>query len=128
MNLKEMSDGELVDDIIDDSISMDFPQYKTELLIRLARGRKAIADNDEWDLSFKLFHNAIQRGTNMWREAHPESKIRHEIPSTDKLIMWLLEELEKGRKAIEALESFKNLLDAVRAELQNIADRIRSEV
>ena len=55
MNLKEISDEELVDDIIDDSISKDFPQYKTELLIRLARGRKAI---EACESVFDLINNS----------------------------------------------------------------------
>ena len=42
MNLKETSDKKLVDDSIDIELNKDYPQYRIELLSRLARGRKAI--------------------------------------------------------------------------------------
>ena len=47
MNLKETSDKKLVDDSIDIELNKDYPQYRIELLSRLARGRKAIEAMDE---------------------------------------------------------------------------------
>jgi hypothetical protein len=48
--------------------------------------------NAEWELSFQLFDDAIRRGDAMHRKDHPESKLS--LPSTDKLVLWLLERLE----------------------------------
>jgi len=52
---------------------------------------KMKAENAEWELSFQLFDNAICRGDNLYRDAHPESKLI--LPSTDKLVLWLIEDL-----------------------------------
>lgn len=45
----------------------------------------------EWELDFRLYHNAIRRGTAMYREAHPGTELM--LPSTDKLVCWLIEQL-----------------------------------
>jgi hypothetical protein len=49
----------------------------------------------EWDLSFKLFDDAMRRGTNMFREKHPEYIEKMMVPSADKLALWLLERIKE---------------------------------
>ena len=52
------------------------------------------AEVAEYDQSFKLYDNAMRRGTKLWQEAHPE---RYGIwPDGADLIAWLMERLDAG--------------------------------
>jgi len=64
--------------------------------------------NEEWEQTFDLTYKADVRGIEMFRKAHPEYAEQLKMPSTDKLICWLLEqlaakeaELDLYRKAVE---------------------------
>jgi hypothetical protein len=49
--------------------------------------------NEEWEQTFDLTYKADVRGIEMFRKAHPEYAEQLKMPSTDKLICWLLEQL-----------------------------------
>jgi len=67
------------------------------------RCEKLERENAEWEFSFDLFNDAMRRGAEMFREAHPEYIKNLMVPSYDRLIMWLMEELSRTRTANAAL-------------------------
>jgi hypothetical protein len=73
-------------------------ELKKKLAEKEAELAAAKEENDGWELSFHLFDDAIRRGTYIYLKAHPGMK--NELPSHDKLIPWLLEELAATREAL----------------------------
>jgi len=76
----------------------DWPDSTVEEL--LAEVDRLKAECDEWQLSFDLFETAVHRGTEMWREANPGNELV--LPSTDKLVLWLIHTLDQHRRVVEA--------------------------
>lgn len=62
---------------------------------------KVKAENEEWEQTFDLTYKADLRGIEMFRKAHPEYAEQLKLPSTDKLIFWLLEKLARYERAME---------------------------
>jgi hypothetical protein len=74
----------------------------------LAEVDRLKAECDEWQLSFDLFESAVHRGTEMWREANPGNELV--LPSTDKLVVWLIHTLDQQRRVVEAARMMAEVL------------------
>lgn len=48
---------------------------------------------EEFDAMFDLYWKACQRGTQSWREGHPERDLW--LPDTAKLVEWLIDRLDR---------------------------------
>lgn len=59
---------------------------------------QAADELDELKQLFDSIHAAEMRGIQLWREAHPGNELVQ--PSTDRLVEWLLGELERVRAAV----------------------------
>ncbi len=79
---------------------VDIQAYK-DIPALLAEVERLQADNEEWECAFDLEHAAISRGTEQWREANPGNELK--LPSTDKLILWLIVTLDEQMAIVDKL-------------------------
>lgn len=83
----------------------------TKLSARLQLLEAEVAD---WEASFKLYHNAIIRGTKEWQLAHPEIEY---MPDTAKMMKWIVDRLDQLEAENERLWELANRVSEIRGHV-----------
>lgn len=85
--------------------------------------------NEEWEASFKLYYDAMRRGTKMWQDATGKVRI---WPDAAELVAWILhqfdhlvEDLAEYKEGIEVERQWKNEAYQRNQELRIERDNLR---
>lgn len=88
---------------------IDNAAFKVDVLVdELASLREK---NLEWEQSFELYHNAVKRGTGLWKLAPGHDPEVH--PDIGKLVEWMVDHLETYRELLLAMVTRNPRLDPV---------------